>query len=225
MDSTGTLTTVLSKNHITTHSGRKVSLTSGVPSLEDIAVHLSKIVRFTGATRGWWTVLDHSLLMQELAAQDGHKPEVQLAMLLHDAHETIFEDTPSPFKPPELSQWQGWVDVRIFDEYYPGGWLAYADKYVTQYKKEYDRRAVLAEALLVGPPSFQTREDVGRQFGNMPQAQDQVHLLFALRHGSLGSNPADILLGVQQPMVQKFLARYATLKTQIKERTNEEDRT
>lgn len=209
--------TLPTKNYITTYSGRKVSLTSGVPSLEDIAVHLSKITRFAGATRGWWTVLDHSLLMQELAAQDHHKPDVQLAMLLHDAHEAVFEDTPSPFKPKKLSKWQHELDVRIFDEYYPGGWNKYANPAVYQYKQEYDRRAVLVEALLVGPAAFQTRKDVVTHFGEGPREPDQVYLLFALRHGRLGSDPADIKAGEYQPMVQKFLARYYMLRTQIKE--------
>lgn len=203
------------KASITTYSGRKVSLASGVPSLVDIAVHLSKIVRFTGATRGWWTVLDHSLLMQELAALDHHPPAVQLAMLLHDAHEAVFEDTPSPFKPKELHDWQLEVDRRLFAEYYPGGWNAYANPGIYQYKTEYDRRAVLVEALLVGPPAFQASSDVERQFGARPRVRDSVHLLFGLRHGTSGSNPADIPLGEEQPTVQKFLLRYNTLRAQM----------
>lgn len=209
------MATLPTKKNITTYSGRKVSLASGVPSLIDIAVHLSKIVRFTGATRGWWTVLDHSLLMQELAALEYHRPQVQLALLLHDAHEAIFEDTPSPFKPKELHDWQMQFDRRLFDEYYPGGWNAYANPGIYQYKMEYDRRAVLAEALLVGPPAFQTSEDVWRQFGERPRVKDTVHLLLGLRHERLGSDPADILLGEQQPTVQKFLSRYGALREQI----------
>lgn len=200
------------KASITTYSGRKVSLASGVPSLVDIAVHLSKIVRFTGATRGWWTVLDHSLLMQELATLDHHPPAVQLALLLHDAHEAVFEDTPTPFKTKELRTWQRRLDKRIFDEYYPGGAVAFATVYA--FKEEYDRRAVLVEALLVGPPAFQASSDVERQFGARPRVKDTVHLLFGLRHGTSGSNPADILLGEQQPTVQKFLSRYETLRAQ-----------
>lgn len=204
-----------------TYTGRKVSLAHGVPSITDIAVHLSKIVRFTGATRGWWTVLDHSLLMQELAARDQHKPDVQLALLLHDAHEALFEDTPSPFKPEALSEWQMKVDIRIFDQHYPGGWGAYANPAIHQYKVEYDRRAVLAEALLVGPTAVQTSSDVKRHFGNRPRVRDTIHLLFALRHGNLGSNPGDILMGKHQPTVQKFLLRYDTLRAQIENPTKE----
>lgn len=203
------------KNAIMTYSGRKVSLASGVPSLVDLAVHMSKIVRFTGAVRGWWTVLDHSLLIQELAARDRHAPNVQLALLLHDAHEALFEDTPTHFKPEEMRTWQRRIDKRIFDEYYPGGASAYATGEIWELKHEYDHRSVLAEALLVGPPAFQTSGDVERHFGAKPLVRDVIHLLYALRHGDLGSNPADILKGEEQPTVQKFLARYGKLREQI----------
>lgn len=198
-----------------TYTGRKVSLASGVPSLVDLAVHMSRIPRFAGAIRGWWTVLDHSLFIQELAARDHHKPNVQLALLLHDAHEALFEDTPTHFKPNKLRDWQHTIDRRIFDEYYPGGWNAYANPGVYQYKQEYDRRAVLAEALLVGPPAFLTSEDVYEHFGNKPLMRDQVHLLVGLRHGDLGSNPGDVVNGKNQPSVQKFLERYDTLRAKI----------
>ena len=67
-------------------------------AIEDIAHHLSLINRFTGATSRPYSVAEHSLLCCEIAARAGASPVVQLAALMHDAHEAYVTDLSSPAK-------------------------------------------------------------------------------------------------------------------------------
>lgn len=64
----------------------------------DIAHHLAQINRFTGACNRPYSVAEHSLLVADLAAREGHGVMVQLLCLLHDAHEAYTGDQSSPSK-------------------------------------------------------------------------------------------------------------------------------
>lgn len=84
-----------------THSGRRIDLPSPKPGqvdIGDVAVQLSRIPRFVGATLEPWNVAAHSLHCSALAEADGASLQAQLAALLHDAHEAYMGDIPSPFK-------------------------------------------------------------------------------------------------------------------------------
>lgn len=62
--------------------------------IKDIAWGLAKTARFLGSTKEHYSVAEHSLIGSLLCT------EVPIArqFLLHDAHEFIFGDTPSPLK-------------------------------------------------------------------------------------------------------------------------------
>lgn len=79
-----------------THSGRKLVLADPNPeqiTLEDIAHHLSHICRFSGATREFYSVAQHSCLV---AANVPAPLGVQA--LLHDAAEAYLGDVIWPLK-------------------------------------------------------------------------------------------------------------------------------
>lgn len=81
---------------ITTASGRTIDLFSPSTAdidIHDIAEHLSKLCRFTGACRPFWSVAQHSLLVSRLC-----HPDAALAGLLHDASEAYLGDVSSPLK-------------------------------------------------------------------------------------------------------------------------------
>ncbi len=129
------------------------------PSLVDIAVGMSRQPRFGGQTRIWWSVLDHSLYCDELllAAQPKTPHGVTLGLrrwriglLLHDAHEALTGDVPSPFKNDGLRDLQRNLDARIMGAFFPGGLGAY-DRW-HEHIAAIDRRAMLAEAQVVGAP-------------------------------------------------------------------------
>jgi hypothetical protein len=90
-------------NHswILTNSGKRFSLTEPNASqvfVEDIAMHLSQLGRFTGATVGRWTILHHEILVAMLLRKWGQPASVQLAGLHHDSPEAYVNDNNSPLK-------------------------------------------------------------------------------------------------------------------------------
>lgn len=82
---------------IFSYSGQKIGLGLPPPSLEDIAVSLGRICRFTGHCRVFYPVLIHSFIVSDLC-----RPEDRRAALLHDSAEIYTGDIPTPFKSPEM---------------------------------------------------------------------------------------------------------------------------
>lgn len=74
-------------------------------SLQDIAHALAQINRYTGHTSRPYSVAEHSLLVAEIAKHAGATPMLQLAALLHDAHEAYTGDVSSPVKWALGSTW------------------------------------------------------------------------------------------------------------------------
>jgi hypothetical protein len=64
----------------------------------EIAHALAQVNRFNGHATRPYSVAEHSLLVADLAAHDGHGPLMQLLCLLHDAHEAYTGDATSPQK-------------------------------------------------------------------------------------------------------------------------------
>lgn len=80
-------------------SGDAAMALNGRPvALGDIAHHLSLINRFTGATIRPYSVAEHSLLCAEIAKRAGGGVYLQMAALMHDAHEAYTTDLSSPAK-------------------------------------------------------------------------------------------------------------------------------
>lgn len=82
--------------YILTTSGRRLSLVSPDTAsvcAEDIAHGLSQICRWSGQTRDFYTVAEHSLWVSKIV-----DPAHQLRALLHDATEAYLQDVPSPVK-------------------------------------------------------------------------------------------------------------------------------
>lgn len=72
-------------------------LTDVSPTI-DIAVPLSRICRYSGHCSRFYSVAEHSLLVESLISPD--RPELKLPALLHDAHEVLwgFGDPLAPAK-------------------------------------------------------------------------------------------------------------------------------
>lgn len=84
------------------HSGHIVHLLNPKPGeicLDDIAWHLSNLVRFTGAASEPWTVLHHVVYCGDIArALNVTKPAWMVHVYLHDAHEAYTNDLSTPLK-------------------------------------------------------------------------------------------------------------------------------
>lgn len=103
-----------------THSGKRIDLPSPQPGqvdIGDVAVQLSRIPRFVGATLEPWNVAAHSLHCSALAEADGASLQAQLAALLHDAHEAYMGDIPSPFKQAVATETgSAWCPLRLAED-------------------------------------------------------------------------------------------------------------
>ncbi len=74
--------------------------------IRDIAHNLSLLCRYTGAFPFHYSVAQHSILVADMIAVNGHPEKVQLAGLLHDAAEYVFGDVNYHLKKlPELAEY------------------------------------------------------------------------------------------------------------------------
>lgn len=87
--------------YFNTQSGIKVSIHHPTPDMidiQDIAHALSNLCRFGGHTSEFYSVAQHSVLVQILAHRAGAIPSVVFAALMHDATEAYVQDVISPLK-------------------------------------------------------------------------------------------------------------------------------
>lgn len=89
------------KSFIRTFTGRK--LFPYKPEAEqihitDITHALSNICRYTGHTKRFYSVAEHSLLCYHIAQSEGYDKKVQLYCLMHDFSEAYVNDMASPLK-------------------------------------------------------------------------------------------------------------------------------
>lgn len=63
-----------------------------------LAAHLSKICRFAGATTCLYVIAQHSCFAADVVRDAGQPPLTQLKALLHDGHESVTSDMPTPYQ-------------------------------------------------------------------------------------------------------------------------------
>lgn len=187
-----------------TNSGRLVSRDAGHPSLMDIAIGISRQPRFGGQTGRWWSVIDHSLFCDELVqAKFGslrvNIAELRLAVLLHDAHEALTGDVPTPLKTEDFRGMQDALDARIYGAFGPEPVPAFT-------VKDTDVRALRAEASLFLPhPAVKIAELFGE-----PDAADIWTLNEYLQESYAGVPPLK-RDQQQHPAVREYLNRVMDL--------------
>lgn len=164
--------------YIMMHSGTLAGWTAetDTPTLNDLILGMSRMPRFAGQTRIPYTVLDHSLFACAMAQDEA--PGVyalQLAVLMHDAHEAMTGDVPTPFKDDKLREIQRVLDRKISSLVC----LNQCDCLFTDHDaliKMYDLRALRAEALVIAAPALMTPELVAEHFGVAPEQKDVERL-------------------------------------------------
>lgn len=81
--------------------------------LDDIAHHLALTNRYNGGTCRPYSVAEHSLLVADIAEREGASPIVQLAALMHDAHEAYVGDLSSPIKQVLFAATPAWHEFEL----------------------------------------------------------------------------------------------------------------
>jgi hypothetical protein len=79
------------------------------PTLDDIAIGLSRTMRFAGQTPHPYSVLCHTFVVATLL-DDG----VKIHGLLHDAAEAIVGDVPTPWKAREHANNEGYINSLLY---------------------------------------------------------------------------------------------------------------
>lgn len=134
------------KTWIQTYSGVAFNLVSPSPDdvlVEDIAHHLSRLCRFTGATQEHYSVAQHCYMVSFCVA-----PHLALQGLMHDAHEAYIGDVSAPLKRAGLAQVLAKVEGPV--------WAAVATRFDLPFVldpavKEADLRMLSTERRLLGP--------------------------------------------------------------------------
>lgn len=90
------------KNHLATYTGRLINILDPNPMdifPMDIAMGLARACRFAGHTKSFYSVAEHSdWCRQQVELRYPGNDALAFAALMHDAHEFILGDVPTPLK-------------------------------------------------------------------------------------------------------------------------------
>lgn len=84
--------------YIQTVKGRRFYMSHPSFDIEEIAHATSMQCRYTGHTKDFYSVAEHSVMVSRLLAETQSKPELAFEGLMHDAHEAYVSDIASPWK-------------------------------------------------------------------------------------------------------------------------------
>lgn len=148
--------------YLSIHGGRYFVYGDGESYLEllEVATHLSKINRFAGATNVPYSVAQHSMVVADILLDWKLGPHTALHGLLHDAHESVTSDIPTPFQ-VRVAQLAGFDVIEMAkkeldDAIMPAFGIAWPPKAaVAKAVKHADRIALIGEVL--SPMLFPTR--------------------------------------------------------------------
>ena len=168
---------------ILTHSGFEFNFLdtdglSHVFQIDDIAHALSNLCRFTGHTRSFYSVAQHSYLVSTLVP-----PEHALAGLLHDAAEAYLGDVSTPLKRllPAYKEIERRIEAGIFAQF---GLPADLPACV----KQADRTMLATEMRDLMPNHGDLGYDVGRPCATLvvrPQTPEMAKAFFLARFEEL----------------------------------------
>lgn len=128
-----------------------------MPPLGEIGHSLAHINRFTGHACRAYSVAEHSLLVADMAAQDGHGYIVEICALMHDAHESITGDVSTPAKQMLGHAWARFEQAQQNQLLQAYGLVADMQKHASLVK-HYDLKALATERrdLLPFDPAIHT---------------------------------------------------------------------
>jgi len=100
---------------ITTYSGQRVNSLHVITNqirVGDMVRGISMQTRYLGQIRDFYSIAEHSVLVSRISELMDDDPLTQRAALLHDGHEYLTGDFPSPFKydVPGLREWEGEIE-------------------------------------------------------------------------------------------------------------------
>jgi len=127
-------------------SGERISPNSGLSNLDSVAVALGKICRFSGNSKRFYSVLQHSLVVCDLVPD-----EYKIYALLHDCTEAAIGDVTSPYKPSQLR----YLEEKMFKQTLLNLGISLPSEEAQKIVKLADEEALTGETWVVGPDALQ----------------------------------------------------------------------
>jgi hypothetical protein len=157
------------------------------PTLQDMATGLSRIPRFGGQTLQPWSVAQHLLACAAYTRRQypGDR-QLELHVLLHDAHESMTSDIPTSWKTSDMRALQKRLDVRIYRSLV----LAPPRPWEVETIAMIDRDLLLAEASLVTPPA--TCQRICEEVGDGVRVEARAAVREVLEAAKDGAEAADL---------------------------------
>lgn len=172
---------------IRTYTGKNFDLLNIACSeidIEDIAHSLSNLCRFTGHTKSFYSVAQHSVIVSEIVEAMDYGPKTQLMGLLHDATEAYLTDISRPLK--LLSAMKGYRKLEEELEKRIALHFGFS-MFMTIAIKEADHQALATEArdLMGNPADWEYLKNVKTWGTIVPLSPDKAKKQFLKRYEQL----------------------------------------
>ena len=181
---------------ICTSSGDWVGPDCAAPTIEDAACALGKLCRYAGHCKDFYSVLVHSLVVDDLTEGDA-----KLYALIHDTTESVINDVPKPFKVPEIAELEARVYCRILRDWD----IPYPEKHVVVQVHAADYEALCGEVWTNGPPRLRQL----KMFRKRSKRAEKLVKYYSKKY------PARDTIEVSGKAVREFISRYKKYKSQL----------
>lgn len=188
-----------------THSGKRVfprdhpGFVDEYPTLEDIAIGLSRQSRFAGQVNCFYSVLTHSFACAEMGG------DFALDLLLHDAAEAVISDVPTTWKPESLKIMEKDLIAGIYESL---GLTYPFPKFKQDEIDRVDFAMLVAEAHILGHAAAEEYWPLGSFDERMNEQVDQAINLVQL---NIVRDDSRMLLINADTAVAEFMALYDKL--------------
>ena len=186
---------------ICTSSGDWVGPDCAAPTIEDAACALGKLCRYAGHCKDFYSVLVHSLVVDDLTEGDA-----KLYALIHDTTEAVMNDVPKPFKLPAMEELEARIYCRILRDWD----IPYPEKHVLVQVHAADYEALLGEVWTNGPPRLRQL----KMYRNRSRRAEKLVKYYEKKYPPRDTIEAD------GKAVKEFISRYKKYKSQLEENQN-----
>jgi hypothetical protein len=181
---------------ICSSSGDWVGPDNKAPSILDAAAALGKLCRYAGHCKGFYSVLIHSFVVDDLT-----EGPAKLYSLIHDTTESVINDIPKPFKIPSMEE----LEARMYSRILRDWGIQYPEKHVLIQVHAADYEALLGEVWTNGPPKLRLL----KQFRKRSKRAERL-----VRHYQKKYSPRDTIESTGRA-VKEFISRYKKYKLQL----------
>jgi hypothetical protein len=177
------------KRHVVLATGTKVSATHGAPTVEDLAISLTRLPRFAANGILWFPVGNHCFVVYDLLPW-----RLKVYGLTHDGAETVGNDVPKPMKPAIVERRENKVTTRMWQAMGLAP-LSVEDAAIV---KAADTEALYGEIFTAGPVHLRP------EYANVKRSPRAERLVMHYYH----KFTPEICVQYNGPAAQEFIKRF-----------------